>query len=237
MLGRITLRHLHLEYTNNPIIPNPIPDSLHHPWTSCFFNEVHIEQEGGSTIHDKLQIRFTRNDEGNYDPTSIKIAAEEYTSTFKYTQQARFCLGVAKVRLLDGQIEGRKCKAFDYISKRILTIQMYKIKTQDELKKVKSLSSTKNSLWLTDDRPAGDVSLYEEDCLFKIPKLGNATLQKFTDLGISKVGDLKHLPPDNVEDLKAIQIRSLASILSGANASIPGSSPYTTTDQWKETNP
>ena len=114
---------------------------------------------------------------------------------------------------------------------------MYESKIKDELKRVKDLTSSKNSLWITDDRPAGDTTLFEEDSLLKIPKLGDVTLKILTDLGITKVGDLKHLPPDNITDLKELKIRSLQQILSAANDSALGSSPYTTTDHRKEPNP
>ena len=66
---------------------------------------------------------------------------------------------------------------------------MYESQIQDELKRVKDLTSTKNSLWITNNIPAGDTTLFEEDCLLKIPKLGGTTLNIFTNLGISKVGD------------------------------------------------
>lgn len=50
MLGRISLGNLHLEFTNNPIIPNPIPNyynpSLLHFIAReqvVFFDEIHVK--------------------------------------------------------------------------------------------------------------------------------------------------------------------------------------------------
>ena len=34
--------------------------------------------------------------------------------TFKYEQEGRFCLGVAKVEGQDGKIIGKRCLVFDY---------------------------------------------------------------------------------------------------------------------------
>ena len=48
-------------------------------------------------MYDDVQIRFTRDEAGIYDPLSDKIEPPLFASTFKYAQEARFCLGVAKV--------------------------------------------------------------------------------------------------------------------------------------------
>ena len=46
--------------------------------------------------------------------------------TFKYEQEGRFCLGVAKVEGQDGKIIGKRCQVFDYTEKKIFTIAAYK---------------------------------------------------------------------------------------------------------------
>ena len=45
---------------------------------------------------------------------------------FKYEQEGRFCLGVAKVEVQDGTIIGERCPVFDYTEKKIFTIDAYK---------------------------------------------------------------------------------------------------------------
>ena len=40
-------------------------------------------------------------------------------ATFKYEQEGRFCLGVAKVEIQDGTIIGKRCPVFDYTEKKI----------------------------------------------------------------------------------------------------------------------
>ena len=47
-------------------------------------------------------------------------------ATFKYEQEGRFCLGVAKVESQDGTIIGKRCPVFDYTEKIIVTINAYK---------------------------------------------------------------------------------------------------------------
>ena len=47
-------------------------------------------------------------------------------ATFKYEQEKRFCLGVAKVESQDGKIIGQPCLVFDYTEKKIVTINAYK---------------------------------------------------------------------------------------------------------------
>ena len=47
-------------------------------------------------------------------------------ATFKYEQEGRFCLGMAKVESQNGKIIGNRCPAFDYTEKKIVTINAYK---------------------------------------------------------------------------------------------------------------
>ena len=48
-------------------------------------------------------------------------------ATFKYDQEGRFCLSVAKiVSKEDGKITGEHCPVFDYTGKIIVTIDAYK---------------------------------------------------------------------------------------------------------------
>ena len=47
-------------------------------------------------------------------------------ASFKYKQERRFCLGVAKVEGQDGKIIGKSFPVFDYTEKKIVTIDAYK---------------------------------------------------------------------------------------------------------------
>ena len=152
MLGRITRRALLEEYGSN-CIPNYYnPDLLPHLTTEqvIFYDEMHVKQEGGTLFHNQEQIRFHRDTSGKYNPTSTTLGPKSAITTFKYAGQARFCLGVTKVRLLDGTTEGKRCKVFDYTSKQILTIQDYDKRIDDEIRRVKGLSSN-HLQWVTNN--------------------------------------------------------------------------------------
>ena len=48
-------------------------------------------------------------------------------ATFKYEQEGRFCLGVAKVESReDEEIKGKICPMFDYTGNKIVTMDAYK---------------------------------------------------------------------------------------------------------------
>ena len=47
-------------------------------------------------------------------------------ATFKYEQEGRFCLGVAKAESKDGKIIGKLCPVFDYTEEKIVTIDVKK---------------------------------------------------------------------------------------------------------------
>ena len=47
-------------------------------------------------------------------------------ATFKYEQEGRFCIGVAKTESKNGTITGRRCPVFDYTGGKIVTIYAYK---------------------------------------------------------------------------------------------------------------
>ena len=68
-------------------------------------------------------------------------------ATFKYEQEGRFCLGVAKVERQDGKIIGKRCPVFDYTEKKIVTISAYKQEMTHELERVKKLTSS-SSPWV-----------------------------------------------------------------------------------------
>ena len=129
MRGDISKEELLTEY------PDGIPHEFHpdHLPTLTrnqvvFFDETHIEQEGGLVTKTGIQIRFPRDASGKYAPLSPDNPTPIYADkmevpSFKYAAQSRLCLGVAAVKLPDGTIEGRKTKVFDYTSKRMISLK------------------------------------------------------------------------------------------------------------------
>ena len=66
---------------------------------------------------------------------------------FKYEQEGRFCLGVAKVESRDGKIIGKRSPVFDYIEKKIVTINANKKEMINELERIRKLTSS-SSPWV-----------------------------------------------------------------------------------------
>ena len=73
-------------------------------------------------------IRFPRDEEGNVDVKNGQYGTNNQPkkATFKYEQEGRFCLGVAKIESKNGTITGKRCPVFDYSGKKIVTIDAYK---------------------------------------------------------------------------------------------------------------
>ena len=71
---------------------------------------------------------FPINKEGEVDVERVFYDTKNQPkkATFKYKQEGRFCLGVAKVESQDGTIIGKHCPVLDYTDKKIVTIDDYK---------------------------------------------------------------------------------------------------------------
>ena len=112
-----------------------------------FFDKVCVKQVCGppSTSHsNECNIVFPRNEEGEVDVKRgvYNTNNQPNRSTFKYEQEGRFCLGVAKVEGQDGKIIGKRCPVFDYTEKKIVTINAYKKEIRNELERIRKLTSS-----------------------------------------------------------------------------------------------
>ena len=145
MTGRLTKGELEVEYPEGipkEFDPEQLPTISRHQ--VVFFDEVHMDQECGPCYRHKYQIRFPRDAQGRYAPQSTSNPNPIYAPlkpkpTFKYSQQARFCLGVAAVKKLDGSINGRRSLVFDYTSQRLVSIKEYRERTKAEIERVRNL--------------------------------------------------------------------------------------------------
>ena len=63
-------------------------------------------------------------------------------ATFKYKQEGKFCLGVAKVESKDGIITGKRCPVFDYTENKIVTIDAYKKVILNGFSRIRKLTSS-----------------------------------------------------------------------------------------------
>ena len=94
-------------------------------------------------------VLFPINEEGKVD---IKRGVYETNNqpkraTFKYEQEGRFCLGVAKVESKDGTTTGKCCPVLDYTDKKIVTIDAYKKEILNEFSRIRKLTSS-SSPWV-----------------------------------------------------------------------------------------
>ena len=72
---------------------------------------------------------FPRDEEGKVDVERGVYDTDNKPkrATFKYEQEGRFCLGVAKVESKSyGTIWGKHCPVFNYTGNKIVTIDSYK---------------------------------------------------------------------------------------------------------------
>ena len=192
-----------------------------------YFDEIHIEQHGGPITSDGNQIRFPRNSGGTFHLEG-GYGDKLYCPTFKYPSQARFCLGVAKVSLLDGSTEGRRCDVFDYMQKKIVTIKDYELAVKSEIKRVKYLNiKSAISTWIVDTRPNGYDEYHEEDEVSVLKGVGKTTMTKLNKHGIYFVGDLKRLSNDDAHALNAAEkVHNFKVVRSLAEQAIPGKNPF-----------
>ena len=109
----------------------------------------------------KHNIRFPIDEEGNVDVKFFQNGTNNQPkkATFKYEQEGRFCLGVAKIESKNGNITGKRCQVYDYTNKKIVTIGAYKKEILKEFARVRQLilsspqcikRTTTYKVWLCD---------------------------------------------------------------------------------------
>ena len=102
---------------NNSQLPNL--DKSQIGW----WDECHIEQQGGKVGNRMVQYSFKRDENGNLSKDG-EYSDELLTRTmFKFPEQGCFCFGVAKVKKMDSdKEEGVRLPLIDYINKKYLYI-------------------------------------------------------------------------------------------------------------------
>jgi hypothetical protein len=117
----------------------------------------------------------------------------------KYTKEGRFYFDIAAVKLLDGTVEGRRCRAFDYSAKNLITITAEENMVREEIKRVKALGT--GGQWVeTRNRLPG--ILYEEDSITTMDKIAETTKAKFERHGIATVMDMKMISAATISAIK-----------------------------------
>ena len=102
-----------------------------------------------TSLVNENNIWFPRDEEGNVDVKKGQYGTNNQPkkASFKYEQEGRFCLGVAKIESKNGKITGKRCPVFDYTNKKIVTIGAYKIEILKEFARVRQLTLS-SSQWI-----------------------------------------------------------------------------------------
>ena len=153
---------------------------------------------------DRCHVRFPCDENGKVlQPTETggtnqKLGTE---TTFKYTKDAQFCHGVAKVCIVNVEgeefYEGPRCKTFNYMGKCILSISDYK-KVDDEIRRVKNLKS-KLPPWYVDSHPPN--LMWDEDPVEKIPGVGENMAASLHAITVDIINDVKSLSIIELQDI------------------------------------
>ena len=82
-----------------------------------FFNEIHVQQVFGPPVTSLLNehnIRFPRDEEGNVYVKNGQYGTNNQPkkATFKYEQEGRFWIGVAKIQSNNGKITSKRSPFF-----------------------------------------------------------------------------------------------------------------------------
>jgi hypothetical protein len=130
---------------------------------------------------------FPRDEDRLYDNEG-SIADVETKRHVKYAKEGRFSFGVAAVALLDGTIEGRHCKTFDYSAKNLITITAEDKMIKEEIRRVRNLQTGGQWVVKQDCAPG---TLWENNCITTMDNIANTTKAKFAGHGIYTVLDMK----------------------------------------------
>ena len=238
---------------------NPHPNSLFHagvrhfgpppPWFDAnalpklsetqiaWWDECHIEQQGGKVGNRAYQYTFKRDENNNLSSTGTYAEPKLTSTSFKFPEQGRFSFGVASVLPL-GATEpvGKRIEHIDYTGKNIVTREVYVKHINEECKRVRALKG-KCLPWYVNTRPPNQHWMNDSVKLLK--GAGGTKGDKLISSGILTVANMKE-HDDN-------QLLTLASTLSGISvakltewrdtAAQPGTCPYEIVDYRKSTNP
>jgi hypothetical protein len=117
----------------------------------------------------------------------------------KYAKVCQFSFGVAAVKLLDGTVEGRQCRTFDYSTKNRITITAEEKMVREEIKRVKALGTGGKRVETRNLLPG---ILYEDDSITTMDKISETTRAKFERHGIATVLDMKMISAATISAIK-----------------------------------
>ena len=158
----------------------------------------------------KYQVRFPRDAQERFFLPSPTNPNPQYAPlrpkpSYKYTQQARFCLGVVAVKTKDGRIIGRRSAVFDYTGQRLISIAEYKRRMKEEMQRVRNLAVTgRRSKWVTNTQDKN--RFHDNDSISHLPRVGtDKTYNDLVSHGIRTILDLKLAEPEQLPPIRGIR--------------------------------
>ena len=123
-----------------------------------WWDECHIEQQGGRVGNKMIQYSFKRDEQGNLCPNGTYNKELLTRTSYKYPEQGRFSFGVAKVRKVGAnEDEGVKMEHIDYTNRNICTIDVFAKHMGEECSRVRKLTGEVNSIWIECGRPKDEL--------------------------------------------------------------------------------
>ena len=101
----------------------------------AFWDEMHKEQIVGMVGNHSYH--FPCDGDGKYGAQGTIPDAITTCLHMKYPEQGCLCLGIAPVLHINGTEEGQHCDPFNYTTKHIVTIVVYKKLQEDEIHHIK----------------------------------------------------------------------------------------------------
>ena len=245
MLGKLTREDLLQDSETGLVCEGPLPHWLepdHLPKLSdaqiAWWDECHIEQQGGKVGNKMYQYLFRRDENGNLSDNGTYKTDLLTKISFKYPEQGRFSFGVAKVKSNNSPLPKGIClPSIDYTMRNIVTIEVYKKHQQEEIRRVRHLTGTKLTCWNISLRPKG--ALWMEDPVKLIPGAGGKKGQSLVDAGVATIASLQNnLTKELIVIQQTITGISLPTLHKWRSTTAsPGSSPDENKDYRKFPNP
>lgn len=167
----------------------------------AFWDEMHVQVSVGSAGSNgsMRQVRFPRDENGKYCPTGT-LRKRGVRKKFKYSDEARVCLGVAMVELLENEEKknvGRRGLVFSYTGKWITTIPTHAKYRKEQMGIIKKSAGTGG--WTESGRNAGE--LFMEDSVCEVKGIGARKVELLrTRLGITTVKELSEIDDIEIDD-------------------------------------
>ena len=156
----------------------------------------------------------------------------------KFDKDVRFLLGTCCVLLPDGTMEGRRCAAFEYTNRVVLTDHDYWVRIRTEITRVKTLDGN-GTPWVTGQRTDAD-GIFKEDLVIRLAGVGKtreAILEKQSIVLFQHVACLEDEGVKTLAKVQGLGEVRLWQIRTIAQTAHPGKFDRATVDHKKASNP